>query len=153
MRLIVLGLMMLTGMTTAVYVMNYLTTYATATLHMPSSLGFAATVAVGATGMVVEPLGGLASDRFGRKPVMMAPWALLLVATVPAFHLLSDLRSGAALIGLAVVLKALGSAASSSMLAALTEGLPAAIRSGAVGLVYALAITVSAARPSSWSPG
>jgi MHS family citrate/tricarballylate:H+ symporter-like MFS transporter len=138
----VLGLAMLAGGTTVTYVLNYLTTYATETLHMPKTLGFAATVTTGLVGVIVSPIGGLLSDRFGRKPVMMIPWAVLLLVTVPAFRLIADQRSAGALLGMAVVLAAANNLAFSAILTTLTEGLPRRIRAGALGLIYAVAISV-----------
>jgi MFS transporter, MHS family, citrate/tricarballylate:H+ symporter len=141
-RIVGLGIIILAGGTTVSYVMDYLTTYATSTLHMPTSTGFLATVFLGLTGVIFDPIGGWLSDRFGRKRTMLAPWAFLLLATLPGFFLLASLRSSAVLIGLSVVLTIAASLATPSVLVSITESIPARIRAGSLGLIYAFAISV-----------
>lgn len=140
--IVALCLMMLIAGTTVSYVMDYLTTMSTETLHMSATVGFLAPIAVGGCGMIADPIGGLLSDRFGRKPVITCAWALLALITVPAFALLVRERSAAALVGLAIVLQFTGCIASSSSLTAVTESMPRRIRCGALGMTYAFAISI-----------
>jgi MFS transporter, MHS family, citrate/tricarballylate:H+ symporter len=140
--LVVLSLVILAGGTTVSYVMDYLTTFATETLHMAVSVGFLAPIVLGACGVIMDPIGGLLSDRYGRKPVMLAPWSLLLIVTVPAFTLLIRHPSGLMLVGLTLLLSLNAAIAGASVLTAVTEGLPRRIRCGALGLIYAFAISI-----------
>jgi MFS family permease len=140
-RIAALGLMMLTGGTIMTYGLTYLNTYATQTLHMATKTGFLATIAVGLAGLSCDILGGWLSDKFGRKPVMIGPWALLLVLTVPGFHMLSTWRTAAVLVGMTLLLQAAQSIATSSVLVSVTESLPQRVRCGSLGLIYALAIS------------
>lgn len=139
---IVLGLTMLAGATTVTYVLSYLTTFAVTSLHMTGPAGFAATATAGLCGMIGAPIGGWLSDRFGRKPVMLAPAAALLVCALPVFTLVVRLKSVAALLGGAALLSLCASTGFAVMLCALVEWLPARQRSGGLGLIYALAISV-----------
>jgi MHS family citrate/tricarballylate:H+ symporter-like MFS transporter len=123
-------------------VLDYLTTYATSTLHMATKVGFLATIFLGLTGVVFDPVGGWLSDRFGRKRTMLVPWTTLLLITLPGFFLLSTLRTTGVLIGLAITLTIAASLATTSVLVSVTESLPARIRAGSLGLIYALAISV-----------
>jgi MFS family permease len=141
-RIVALGVVMLAGGTTVSYVMDYLTTYATATLHMATKVGFLATIFLGLTGAIFDPIGGWLSDRFGRKRTMIVPWSFLLLATLPGFFLLSSLRSSAVLVGLSVVLTIAASLSTASVLVSVTESIPARIRAGSMGLIYAFAISV-----------
>ena len=141
-RIATFGIVMLAGGTTVSYVLTYLTTYATATLHMPTNVGFLATVFLGLTGLIIDPIGGWLSDRFGRKRTMLIPWIALLLMTVPAFFVLSTLRTTWALIGLSIALTAAASLATASVLVSITESIPARIRAGSLGLIYAFAISV-----------
>jgi MHS family citrate/tricarballylate:H+ symporter-like MFS transporter len=141
-RIVALGIVMLAGGTTVSYVLDYLTTYATATLHMPTNVGFLATVFLGLTGVIMDPIGGWLSDRFGRKRTMLVPWSFLLLATLPGFFLLSSLRSTGMLIALSVVLTIAASLSTASVLVSITESIPARIRAGSLGLIYAFAISV-----------
>ena len=141
-RVVVLGLAMLTGGTVVTYVINYLTTYASSTLHMATRVSFLPTVAMGLTGVIFAPVGGWLSDRFGRRPVMIAPWALLLFAAIPGFWLLDRERTVLALVGMAVAFRFAGVLSFPSVMVSVAESLPARMRSGALGLIYALAISV-----------
>ena len=141
-RLALLGVMMLAGGTTVTYVLNYLTTYATSTLHMATSIGFTATITQGVCGLIFGPISGLLSDRFGRKPVMMAPWTVLIFITIPAFYLISHNRNVGTLIAMTAVLAISASLATPAVLAALTEMLPRSMRSGGLGMIYAVAISI-----------
>ena len=84
-RPILLGLGMIMSFTTSTYVLLYMTTYASETLHMTPSDSFGASVANGFTGVVFALLGGALSDRFGRKPVMITARVLFLFAIYLAF--------------------------------------------------------------------
>ena len=137
-----LGLVMLAGGTVCSYIMNYMTTFATATLHMASNLAFGATVTVGLCGVVFDTLGGWLADRFGRKPVMLAPWVLLLAAVFPCFWAIAHYRTAAVLLGATAVLAIPLSISTSSVLVSVTESLPRRVRSGALAILYALAISV-----------
>ncbi len=138
----ILAGVMLMATTIATYTGDYLTTYAIHNLHMSAGIAFGAPVVIGLTGIVFEPLSGLLSDRYGRKPVMLIPLALLALLFLPSFMVMSAYRSGVALYGATFVMSALLGLGAPAILTALTETLPPHIRSGAVALVYAIAISV-----------
>lgn len=141
-RVCVLGLIMLSAATTNNYVLEYMTTYASNTLGMTAAVSFGATAALGAGGLVCDTLGGWLSDRFGRKPIMMAPWVLMIVAIYPSFWLLEHFRTRAALWTVSAVLNGIQTMSSATIIVAITESLPKRVRSGAFALIYALAIAV-----------
>jgi MFS family permease len=141
-RVFVLGLMMLSAATTNNYVLEYMTTYASNTLGMSAAVSFGATAAIGASGLVCDTLGGWLSDRVGRKPVMIIPWLLLIVAIYPSFWLLEHLRTRTALLTVSAVLNGILTLSSATIIVAVTESLPKRVRSGAIALIYALAISV-----------
>jgi MFS transporter, MHS family, citrate/tricarballylate:H+ symporter len=141
-RLIVCAFMILAAGTTVSYTTTYLATYAQATLGLPASIGLGATVASGTAGLIFTVIGGVLSDRFGRKPVMITPWVLLLLVGAPAFWLMNELRSPAALYGMAFLISMLAALATTANLVAVTESLPKRSRAGALSLVYALAISM-----------
>jgi MFS family permease len=97
----VLALVLFAAGTTVTYSLNYLTTYASETLHMAAELSFGATVSVGLAGVVFAPIGGWLSDRFGRKPVTLTAWTVLLIAILPGYTGLAHFRSALALFALA----------------------------------------------------
>ena len=138
----VLGVVMLSAATTNNYVLEYMTTYASNTLGMPAAISFGATAAIGASGLVCDSLGGWLSDRFGRKPVMIIPWLVLIVAIYPSFWVLERLRTGTALLGVSALLNGIQTLSSATIIVAIAESLPKRVRSGAIALIYALAIAV-----------
>jgi MFS family permease len=141
-RVFLLGLMMLSAATTNNYVLEYMTTYASNTLGMPAAVSFGATAMIGASGLVCDTLGGWLSDKVGRKPVMIIPWVLLIVAIYPSFWVLERLRTGTALLAVSGFLNGIQTLSSATIIVAITESLPKKVRSGAFALIYALAISV-----------
>jgi MFS family permease len=128
--------------TTANYLLNYMKTYAGFTLGMPEQLAFGATVAVGAAGLVFDPVGGWLSDRFGRRRMILIPWLLLAALVFPGFWLIEHYRNGPALWTVTAVLASVQTAAGSTALVAITEWLPRRARAGGFGLIYATSIAV-----------
>jgi MFS family permease len=140
--IVVLGLMMLTAGTIGSYTLSYMTTYALDTLHLPATISFTLIIINGAFSMVVEPLSGWMSDRFGRKPVMIVPMVLLLLSILPCFWVIDHWKSTWALYGAEAVMSVLASIAAVPVIVTITETLPAHIRSGAVATIYAFAISI-----------
>jgi MFS family permease len=141
-RTVVLGLILLSTATTTNYLLEYMTTYANFTLGMSAKTAFGATAVIGLSGVLCDPLGGWLSDRVGRKPVMVLPWLVLALAVFPAFMLLDRLRTSAALYGACAVLGCISTLSSATIIVAITEALPARVRSGGIALIYAFAISV-----------
>jgi MHS family citrate/tricarballylate:H+ symporter-like MFS transporter len=140
-RVALFGLLLLGSGTIASYVLIYMTTYATTTLHIASNYAFGATVVGGFCGVCFDPVSGWLSDRFGRKPVMMVPWALLFFAVLPVFMLMAHFRSAGALYAATAAMQILVSLGSPAVVTAIAEALPPHIRSGALSTIYAVAIS------------
>jgi MFS family permease len=136
------GLFVIAGGTISNYTLDYLTTYAQATLHMPVPTAFAATVILGVIGVAGDLAGGAMADRFGPKRVLLLPWLLLIVAVVPVFHVLNQLRTAPALLGATAILTLFHILGSSPAVLLFVQALPARVRAGATGTVYALAIAI-----------
>ena len=140
--IVVLGLMMLTAGTIGSYTLSYMTTYALDTLHLPATISFTLIIINGAFSMVVEPLSGWMSDKLGRKPVMIVPGVLLLLAILPCFWAIGHWKSPWALDGAEALLSVLASLSAVPVIVTITETLPPYIRSGAVATIYAFAISI-----------
>lgn len=141
-RLLICGFMILSAGTTVSYMLTYLATYAQATLGLPANVALGATVASGTAGMLFSLMGGVLSDRFGRKPMMIAPWIGLLVVALPCYWLMNTFKAPLVLYGATFLISALASLATTSNLVGITESLPRRRRAGSLALVYALAISV-----------
>ena len=140
---------MLTAGTIGSYTLNYMTTYALDTLKLPATLAFSLLILNGGVSMCFEALSGWLSDKFGRKPVMIIPGALLVLAIFPCFWVIDHVRTIQALYGAEALMAVLAAGSSVPVIVTITESLPASIRSGAVAMIYAFAISIFGARPSS----
>jgi MFS family permease len=136
------GLLILGAATIANYTLDYLTTYAQATLHMAVNVAFGSTVLLGLVGVAGDLASGWLVDRIGRKRLILPCWTLLMLLAVPAFLFLSQHRTAGALYGVTIFLTALHIFGSTPALLLFAEGLPARNRAGGLGIVYALAIAV-----------
>ena len=136
------GLLIIAGATISNYTLDYLTTYAQSTLHMPVPTAFAATMILGLIGVVGDLAGGLLSDRFGPKRVLVVPWLLLIGGIVPVFHVLNESRTATALLASTAVLTTFHILGSSPATIHFAEALPARVRAGGIGIVYAVAIAL-----------
>jgi MFS family permease len=142
MQMVVLTMVMVAAMTIATYTLNYLNVFASHTLGLPPAPTFGAVALAGLCGVIFNPIGGLLSDRLGRKPVMIVAFALLCAVGLPCFLMMAHLRTAGSLYVAALVMAPLLALGSSATMAFLAESLPPQIRSGGIGIIYALAITV-----------
>lgn len=141
-RLGLLTIAMLASATIATYTMNYMNIFATHTLGMPSAQAFGAVVVAGSCGVLFNPAGGRLSDRFGRKPVMIGAYGLLCLVGVPCFLMMSHLRTPLALYVATAVMATLLALGTSPIMTSVGEQLPLQMRSGGIGIVYAVAIAI-----------
>ncbi|MGH7023141.1 MAG: MFS transporter [Caulobacteraceae bacterium] len=141
-RVIVCGFVLLLSGTIVTYITLYMTTYALDTLHLEASAAFGVTIITALAIIVFSALGGVLSDRFGRRPVMLWPTLAAILVSWPVFWAIGHYPGLISLyVGMGLI-SMLSSLASAPVIVALTEGLPAAIRSGGVAIVYALAISI-----------
>lgn len=139
-RLALFGLMMLLTGTVCNYAIEYMTTYAINTLHMDTAVAFGATVVIGIFSVTFDLISGWTTDRFGRKPVMIIPYALLFLLAFPAFYFISHARTIFALYAVSALLASLQCWGGGPTLTVVTESLPRRIRAGAVAVIYAISI-------------
>jgi MFS family permease len=141
-KLLGLFLLLIMGGTVPTYVGSYMTTYSIAVLKLPPIEGMASAVAVGLSTLVFSLVGGWLADRFGRKPVMLIPRVLCALAAYPAFMLLVDRKTTAALLGMGAFLAALNSISNAAALATILELLPRRARALGSSLAYAVGVAL-----------
>jgi MFS transporter, MHS family, citrate/tricarballylate:H+ symporter len=141
-RLVVLALMLMMAATIYLYGLDYITTYAQDSLHLTPSLAFGATMVVGICAVVADPVSGLLSDRIGRKPVMLGAVVILVLLLVPSYMAMTRLHSISVLYGSVAILAVMQAFLTAPALIAVTESLPKAVRSGGLGIIYALSTCV-----------
>ncbi|MDQ4087261.1 MAG: MFS transporter [Pseudomonadota bacterium] len=141
-RIAVLGFLILVSATIGGYGLSYLTVYAQTTLGIAAEQAFSATIFFGLAAVTFDLLGGVVSDRVGRKPVMLFGFGTLAVTLIPAFLWLN---ASPALITLGIVsfwLSAWNALGPAAALTGLTEALPMRSRSATLALSYALAVAI-----------
>jgi MHS family citrate/tricarballylate:H+ symporter-like MFS transporter len=141
-RIVLLGMAVIVCFTTSTYVRLFLTTYAVSTLQMSHAAAYGASAVNGAAGVVFTLLGGALSDRYGRKPAMIAPLIVYLFAIYPAFYLMVRNHDLASLWIATGVISALSSMSTGAALIWLTEGFRKEIRSAGMGTLYAVTVAV-----------
>ena len=135
-------LLVLASATITTYVLININLFATHTLGLTSAQAFGAVVIGGSMGVIFNPLGGWLSDRLGRKPVMMGAYSLLCLIGLPCFMAMSQHRTASVLYAMVAVMAALLSLALPAIMAQIAEGLPPGVRSGSIGIIYAVALAV-----------
>ena len=136
------GFLLLAGGTISNYTLDYLTTFAQKSLGMQVNTAFGATLVLGVTSVASDLLSGWLSDRYGRKRIIVAPMILLILLVVPAFLTIVHFRTGIALLSMTALMAALLNLYSAAAITLFTESLPARVRAGAMGTVYALSIAI-----------
>ncbi|SRR5579885_590372 len=141
-RTAILGLCMIMGATTGFYVVSYLSTYAQTVLHLAVNVSFTSTLMFGAINLVFSTLAGIASDRWGRKPVMIGLRIAMLVAIYPAFFLLVNRPNVATLLLATALLGLFSQASGAAAFVALAEAIPKRMRCALLAMVYAIGVAV-----------
>jgi MFS family permease len=141
-RTVILGILTILGGTVSYFVSTYMTSYALTTLHLPTSAALFVPLAAGVSVVIPTLMGGWLSDRFGRKPVLIWPRIVLILAAYPAFLYLTAHPSALSLILMTCVIMGLHSLSGGLMLVLLPELLPRAVRTTGFAFIYAFGVCV-----------
>jgi MFS family permease len=141
-RLIACGFFLLVSGTIVTYALLYLTTFALDTLKLSPGVAFGVNAVNAVTLIIFSLVGGRLSDRLGRRPVILVSAVVAALVTWPIFWAIVHQPGWQTLFMGVAVLSIITSLAAAPVIVSLTEGLPAAIRSGGVAIVYAFAISV-----------
>ncbi|MBO9705320.1 MAG: MFS transporter [Arthrobacter sp.] len=122
----------------AYYLMSsYMISYMTSSLHYTSTDSMITSMVAMLVYTVVCPLAARASDRFGRKPMLLTACVGFAVLTLPAFAIM-PLGLGWAILGTSV-LAALVAVIGTSNVPALVEMFPSSVRASGSAIGYTLA--------------
>lgn len=138
--LLAIGLMVIS--TAVNYMLNYVPTYATKTLHLPGTAAFSATLLAGVILTVVTPLMGLWAEKIGRVPLMWGSLILLLVTIYPAFTLVVNHTTPLTLMLLVGWMALLKSVYFSTVPSVMADLFPIGTRASGMAISYNIAVTV-----------
>lgn len=119
---------------------SYMPGYAHTAEGIPLTTAFLANTLAIAIFLVLLPFGGKLSDRFGRKPTLLAFAIGFLVLAWPAFQIIGGGFWSLFLVELAGVFFLVGYSANCAVVMA--EQFPADVRTTGIGLPYALAVAI-----------
>ena len=139
-RIILLGMMMVAMTTVTFYFVTvYTPTFGKNVLKLSTRDSLLVTVFVAMTNFIWLPIGGALSDRIGRKPVLLATAGLSLLTAYPILLWLSDGPTFSKMLAVELLLSFYYGVYNGAMVVALTEIVPAHVRTTCFSLAYALA--------------
>ncbi|SMG02136.1 MFS transporter [Burkholderia singularis] len=126
----------------------YTPTFGKEVLHLSAIDALVVTVCIGISNLIWLPLSGALSDRIGRRPVLITFTALTILTAYPAMQWLVGAPSFARLLAVELWLSFLYASYNGAMVVALTEVMPADVRTAGFSLAYSLATTIGGFTPA-----
>jgi len=138
--IVLVGMMMVAMTTVSFYLITaYTPTFGQSELHLTSVASLIVTLCVGLSNFFWLPVMGSASDRFGRKPLLILFTVLALLTAYPAMLWLTAEPSFARLLAVELWLSFVYASYNGAMVVALTEIMPIDVRTSGFSLAYSLA--------------
>ncbi|WP_249674080.1 MFS transporter [Pseudomonas abieticivorans] len=142
-RTLVAGVLMAIGGTACSYiVLDYMTNYTVAVLHLPLQVGIGASCLGALVQIVLSLWAGKLSDRIGRRRTILLGSVPMLVLIYPAFMLMTHYPTLGTLMMVSIFTTFLLVMITVPSIVMLTELFPRAIRATGLSLVYCLGVSV-----------
>lgn len=142
-QIVIAGMMMVAMTTTAFYLITvYAPTFGKKVLLLSSSDSLLVTLLVAISNFIWLPIGGMISDRFGRKCVLIAMTTLAIFTTWPALTMLAHAPGFGMMLAVLLWLSFIYGIYNGAMIPALTEVMPTEVRVAGFSLAYSLATAV-----------
>ena len=148
-RIVIAGMGMVVMTTVSFYMITaYTPTFGRQVLKLSSIDTLIVTACVGISNLIWLPIMGAVSDRVGRRPVLLVFTALTILTSYPVVLWLVDAPSFDRLLGVELWLSFLYASYNGAMVVALTEVMPADVRTAGFSLAYSLATTIGGFTPA-----
>jgi MFS family permease len=138
--LVALFLLIVLAGTVGTYIGAYQVTYALTVLHLPAGVSFGVIVVRSLIAVPTSLLGGWLADRFGRKPLLVVPQTLLVASILPAFWLITAVRSAPVFYSALGWLSFLAAFTGPATMVTLMESLPRDVRCRVMSIGYATVV-------------
>ena len=137
------GVAMVIMTTVSFYLITvYTPTFGRSVLKLTESDALLVTMAVAASNFFWLPISGAMSDRIGRKPILVAFAVLALLTAYPALAWLVKAPTFDRMLTVELWLSFIYACYNGAMVVALTEVIPASVRTSGFSLAYSLATTL-----------
>ena len=139
-QVVILGMLMVTMTTVSFYFITaYTPTFGKQVLKLTATDSLIVTLCVGISNFIWLPVMGAFSDKIGRRPILIACTLAALVTAYPALAWLVTEPTFARLLVVELWLSFLYGSYNGAMVVALTEIMPASVRTVGFSLAYSLA--------------
>jgi len=139
-RIVLLGMLLVVTTTVSFYgITVYTPTFGKSVLKLSDADSLVVTFCVGLSNFIWLPVMGALSDRIGRRPVLLVFSALTFVTAYPVLLWLVSAPSFARMLAALLWLSFLYGSYNGAMVVALTDIVPAKVRTAGFSLAYALA--------------
>ncbi|NIE75694.1 MFS transporter [Pantoea sp. Tr-811] len=137
---VLFGMLMVAMTTTAFYMITvYAPTFGKTVLQLSTGDALLVTLLVAVSNFIWLPIGGTLSDRFGRKPLLLAMSLMTLITAYPALTYLAQSPSFGHMLEVLLWFSFLYGMYNGAMIPALTEIMPVEVRVAGFSLAYSLA--------------
>ncbi|AQT46230.1 MULTISPECIES: MFS transporter [Bartonella] len=120
----------------------YMPTYAIKQLHLPETFSFIGAVITGFMLLIVSPMVGTISDRFGRIRIVAISFVFLGVTSWPLFYILNAMPTPAVLFAVQAFVGFLLACGLAAIPALIAEIFPTNVRSTGLAVSYNLSVTI-----------
>jgi MHS family citrate/tricarballylate:H+ symporter-like MFS transporter len=139
-QLVLIGMLLSVFTTTSFYLITaYTPTFGKQALHLDAQATFLVTLCIGVSNFVWLPIGGLLSDRIGRRPLLLVVPMLALITAYPAMTWLVQDPSFAKLLAVELWFSCFFGLYNGALIPMLVEIAPARVRTVAFALAFSLA--------------
>jgi MHS family citrate/tricarballylate:H+ symporter-like MFS transporter len=147
-RIVLLGVLLVTMTTVSFYLITvYTPTYGKSVLKLSETDSLLVTLCVGISNFFWLPVMGAVSDRIGRRPVLLTFTVLTILTAYPALSWLVADPSFSKMLMVLLWLSFLYASYNGAMVVALTEIVPASVRTAGFSLAYSLATALGGFTP------
>lgn len=139
-QIVVLGLALIGAGTILTYVQNYMATFGQTELKLSTTISMAAQLSGNLMIIIASVIGGIACDRWGRKPLLLVPSAVLAASILPMIMWVDISRSLTAFFAINLMLGIFINVGNPAVYVAIAESLPQQSRSRGFALIYTLPV-------------